>query len=342
MANSQSYRLLRRIVAAADAVAYDPAERLERGSLSGILDEILFHADSRYWQFTPTQMGGHSFTDRLLAWLENMDLSEVEIDTLLRTVPNIQFVDRDDLLTLHRSAFQGQIRRWLMDQMDLSFSLPPAEFDDQIALAVSRTWFCPITDSMDISQFHHVNGIEGAAHRPSWRTLEKFGDFQLVQRYMARNNLARLVLLEDFVGSGTQSMKPLRYATTHLCPAVPVLFVPLIISEVGFRRLQDEFVDVPGLRIDPSFVVPLQVHVSADPSENEASFIPPLRSLVQRTFEVVKQPFPPETEPLEEAFGFGSVGTLLVLHSNCPNNTISLIWHRAPEWKALFPRVSRF
>lgn len=38
-------------------------------------------------------------------------------------------------------------------------------------------------------------------------------------------------------------------------------------------------------------------------------------------------------------YGFGRAGLTLVLQSNCPNNTIPLIWHSFNGWYPLFPRV---
>jgi len=333
---------LRQIAADLDANLYDPEQRLAiGGSLSVVLDEVLFHAASRYWQFTPTHTGAHHFTDRLLWWLQNEGLTTDEMDTLLRTVTHIQFVDRDDMLTLYRGAFHGQIMRWLMDQLSLDFSLTPTDLAERLRQGLDRTWFCPVTDSMDIAQFHHVNGISGADQRPSWRTLARFGETKRIADYMGKKGLDRLVLLEDFVGSGTQTQTPLRYAIGQLCPQRSVLFVPLIISAVGFENLRSALGQVDGFRLEPCFVVPPNVLVSAEPNAHEPAYSQRLRAIVLKTFDAVSQPMPPESAPLAEAFGFGSVGTLLVLHSNCPNNTLPLIWHDSPSWRSLFPRVSR-
>jgi hypothetical protein len=342
ISSTLSYRKLQRIVAEYDAVAFDPSERIRQGSLYSILKEILFHAEWRFWQFTPTHTGAHHFGDRLLAWLQNVEPRGIAFDALLRTVPHIQFVDRDDMLTLYRSAFQGPIRRWLMDELNLDFSRGEEQLSAALQQGVAKTWFCPITDSMDIAQFHHVNGIAGDDYRPSWRTLARFGEFSRIRKYMEDHNLERLTLLEDFVGSGRQTTRPLEYAITELCPTTPTLVVPLIISEIGLTALREKVRGVKGFQIEPIFVVPLQTHVAAAKVQGEPEFVRALRTVVESSFPRVREPLAPETEPLREAFGFGSVGTLLVLYSNCPNNTLPLIWHQAPNWKALFPRISRY
>jgi hypothetical protein len=39
-------------------------------------------------------------------------------------------------------------------------------------------------------------------------------------------------------------------------------------------------------------------------------------------------------------YGFGSAGLTLILQSNCPNDTLYLLWHSYNDWYPLFPRVS--
>ena len=53
--------------------------------------------------------------------------------------------------------------------------------------------------------------------------------------YMATHGLKRLVLMEDFVGSGTQSGDVVRWAAERL--SCPVLFVPLVIVPDGVEGL---------------------------------------------------------------------------------------------------------
>jgi len=324
-----------------DSGRFEPEARLKGGTLGGVLEEILFHAECRYWQFTPTHANAPRFLDRLLAWLTNPSLSREDKESLLRSIPHLQFVDRDDMLTLYRSAFSGPIMRWIMDQLNLDFSQLPGALEDALREGVRTTWFCPLTDSMDIAQFNHVNGISGQEFRPTWRTLKKFGNIEKITSYMQENGLKRIILLEDFVGSGRQMKNVLNFMATHFLPNIPILVVPLIISDYGLNNIRDAVGSPAGLTILPVFVIPSHAHLPEIPSENETELMSELRNLVLSTYDIVRQPMPPETEPLDEPFGFGKVGTLVILYTNCPNNTLPLIWHRAPLWKPLFARVSR-
>jgi hypothetical protein len=337
-----SYSDLQKIVTDLDSQEFDPEDRDRDGSLVAVLNEIIFHAAYRFWQFTPTHVGAARFEERLTAWIRNPELMERDVATMLRLVPQIQFVDRDDMLTLYRAAFNGPIKRWLLDELGLDFSVEDDEFYARLRDGLETTWFCPVTDSMNISQFHHVNGIEGKNQRPSWRTLRSYGDVGKIRAYMQTNNLKRLVLLEDFVGTGMQSGPVLRFAIKNFCHHISVLFVPLVISEIGETNIRNVAGMTPGFTFEYAFKVPLHVHVQEEPQADETPFMTTLRSLVQRSFEKVRLPSTPGAKPLDHAFGFGSAGTLLVIYSNCPNNTLPLIWHNSPQWKALFPRVSRY
>jgi hypothetical protein len=333
-----SVRELETLAAVLDETFVEPADRLNVDSHALVLREVLFHDEHRYWQFTPAQSRHSSFPERLVAWLTNDGLSNSDAALLLRLVPELQFVDRDDMLTLYRSAFAGPIQRWLMDILNLTFAIEEHELRAKIVAGVGSTWFCPITDSFDIAQFHHANGIAGNDQRPSWRILKRFGDDAKIREYMATDGLQRIVLLEDFVGSGTQTAAPLLYAATL---GVPVLFVPLIITSDGLERLAQLTTSITNVLIAPVFVLPRHVQIREAVDVGEMNLFAKLRPLIARTFPVVRQPMPPETEVLQEPYGFRGLGTLLVLHTNCPNNTLPLVWHTAPEWSALFPRVSR-
>lgn len=319
----------------------DPETRLQQGTVGSVLAEILFHAGARYWQFTPTHYRTLRFEDRLWEWLDNAAVTDDDRITLLRAVPFLQFVDRDDMLALYRAAFVGPVTRWLMDQLSLDFTLPGSELRSRLKDAADETWFCPVTDSMDISQFHHVNDLAGKKQRPCWATLKAFGDIDKIAAYIRAQNVKRIVLLEDFVGSGVQTKGPVTYAATKLGAQLPVLFVPLIVSAFGLETLREGLGGQQTLTIDPVFVLPKHAHVRQEPQAAEPAMFAELRRVALSTFEIVKQPRPPARTPLAEPLGFRSSGALIVLHTNCPNNTVPLFWHDAPEWHALFPRVSR-
>jgi hypothetical protein len=73
---------------------------------------------------------------------------------------------------------------------------------------LKKTWFCPITDSFKINEFVHINNINNSInYRPDWQSLVELGDTTKVANLILKNNIERIVLLEDFIATGSQAMK---------------------------------------------------------------------------------------------------------------------------------------
>lgn len=141
----------------------------------------------------------------------------------------------------------------MITQAGLRFSDP--QFSSKLEREMKRhTWYCPITDSMDINEFYHANHISGVEHRPSFSTLamldpiNKDSDSPLLNKLLAflkkpdrgqrrERPLKRLVLLEDFVGSGTQMKSAIKWAAERL--DLQILVVPLIICGPGMTVLHE-------------------------------------------------------------------------------------------------------
>ena len=314
-----------------DSAAYDPGVRYDSQlpSLAETLKEIRFHAKTRYWQFAPTY--GGDFETRLASWLNNPGLNAEDQEAMLRLVPELQFLDRDDMLTLYRTAFTNQISRWLMDQLELGFSGREADRRRAMGAALRRTWFCPVTDSMDIGQFCRVNRVSPMAYRPQWYALQKFALVEKIREFIDQKRIERVVLLEDFVGSGNQVRAVLQFATDQATPFLPVLFVPLVISEIGLQQLRPLCDAANRLEVRPTCVIPKSVHVRRTPESDEPNFVSSIRPVILTTSAKFRM----------NAFGYRGVGTLVVSHANCPNNSPPLLWTQNDTWAGLFPRVSR-
>lgn len=323
-------RDLDELARALDSAFHDPEVRYgaQRRSVGETLKEIRFHAKLRYWQFTPTY--ATDFESRVIEWLSNPGLEDRDRGALLDLIPEVQFIDRDDMFALYRVAFKQQISRWLMDQVGLNFAQGESALKREIGAAIRQTWLCPITDSMDIGQFCHVNGIRAAFHRPQWQTLRGFGSIEKIQAFLKENALKRIVLLEDLVGSGKQAKEVLAFAKEKLVPEYPVLFVPLAISVVGLKNLRSTCKAYPQMRIEPVLTLPLSVHVREEPLSGEPPFVENARTIIEKNKGRFRHPF-----------GFRRVGSLLVSYANCPNNAPQLLWGDGRRWRGLFPRVSR-
>ncbi|MCY3818896.1 MAG: hypothetical protein OXH52_05965 [Gammaproteobacteria bacterium] len=322
-----------------DQASFDPAARPERTARE-LLKEIHFLADERFWQYTPAQL--RHFHVRLLDWLRNRSYSVDELRTLLELVPAIQFVDREDMASLYRAAFRGPIGRWIADdsQWPIGHFLGAAQ--NQVNQGIAETWFCPVTDSMDIGQFLRVNQLAGAGARPPWKVLATFGDFGRVREFVARKGYRRLVLLEDFVGSGTQAGRAVKCALEEL-NGLPVIFVPLIASQRGVRKYGAMLKKHEHFSFEPVFTIPRRMHLFSEPQHDEPQLFQRLREIALQTHQQVRQHQDGDNEQPRHPLGFSrSYGLLFVQYMNCPNNTLPLIWRDGQAWSALFPRIARW
>jgi hypothetical protein len=266
-------------------------------------------------------------------WLHNV-AAEKDQQDLFRLLSQLFFIGRSEFESLCRAAHNGPVLRWLVEQLNVDIAASDATAS--LAAGIGETWFCPITDSMRINSYLKVNQLEGRSHQPDWRSLRKFGDSGKLKDFMAANKIRRIVLLEDFVGSGTQMRSAVTFAA-NLDPNLQILACPLIICPDGDAEgnvLCNRFPNVtfdPVLKIAPSMLIKLE----AQPKE------PPLyaaiRALTQRVRDRLSTPGRDE----ESYHGYKKTGAVFAMYSNCPNNSLPILRDRTTDWSPLFPRIKR-
>lgn len=328
-------------------MAYDISEKVQKWSLERQVIEVDFNdihatiedlALKRFHQYVPTTGPHPDFRTRLANWLEQV--TEKDQKVLFQLVPEIFFIGRDEFNSLYRSAFRGPITTWLIDECNLNFLA--ADFMVQLNRAVAETWFCSITD-WEIGNFYRINSISGAGMRPDFTSLVQLGDISRVNDFIANEGLQRIVLVEDFVGSGSQ-MNKIRPMLNSLPNTIPVLIVPLVICPGGIRlgaRLERAYRNV---KVTPVLKMPESSFITVSSQQNEPTLFQSIRELVQRIYPEVSGGSPPHPRVKPYGpFGFARTGGLVVMYSNCPDNTLPIIHHQdsGSSWNALFPRVSR-
>jgi hypothetical protein len=307
------------------------------GPLFQQVNERLDHlANALYHDYEPTIGPFPEYWRRLESWVENVG-SEDDQKLLFRLAAELFFVGDKELDNLYRVAFNANVCHWLIDQLRLELDDP--QLESSVGQALDRTWFCPVTDSMRINAFYHLNHISGRDYRPDWRSLAKFGDPTRVDAFL-RQKIDRVVLLEDFVGSGSQ-IEPVVSFLCGLPKPPPTLLIPLIICPAGAAAAAQWSVENPALTVSP--VIRLEPHdfLGQHVAANEPPNFPLFRRLVQDTFALVLNGADPIATKTYTAFGFRHTGSLVVLATNCPDNTLPLVHHRSDTWQPLFPRASR-
>jgi hypothetical protein len=302
-----------------------------------IFNEIEYHAEKRFHEYHPTFGPRPEFFVRLRDWLDSA-VDEEDQKKLLQLVCHIFFAGIADFNALYRAAYQGPVKRWLVDQENLDITSDT--LSTSIDAGAKQTWFCPITDSMQISTFYHVNKISGRNERPDWHSLSILGDRDKIARYVDKQSIKRIVLLEDFVGSGSQVLRAVNYAAT--IPNISILLLPMIVCPAGLRIGENlaayyGHVDFVGL-----LPLPPQTFIADAPYTGESPFYGEIRELACRIYTTVSGGAPPDANVKPYGpYGFAKTGGLTVPYANCPDNTLPLIHHTSDKWKALFPRSTR-
>jgi hypothetical protein len=328
------------------------------GDFNDILHQLIYLERVKFQPFLPTLFSTRhptSYMDRLYAWLTNPGLTGEEQRDLLRFAYQIAFFSFDDFTVLFQSAFTGPISRWCIDQSNIK--LNDADWPERIYEERNqKTWFCPVTDSLLISVFHHVNEITDKNYRPAFRELKRFGDERpepdknKIKKHIYDKGYKRLVLLEDFVGTGKQTFKAVQWAVDTL--DIPVLFCPMVIGPEGasrYRQLEME-TDMKAsagspekFRFSPIFTLDSDCFVW-----NKNASVSELFQRISSLAEKIHQDLEASQKHCKEGpFGFRReistlAGAAAVMFSNTPNNALPLLWHDAEgRWKSLFPRVAR-
>lgn len=309
-----------------------------RVMFNALLGQIEYFADRRFDEYAPTATGPFlTFMERLEGWVGQVP-DEQDQKGLLRLAMDVFFIGAQEFAALYRTAYNGEVGRWVIDQLDLRLDDPGLRA--KMDAALNRTWFCGITDSMQIASFCHVNRITSFELRPDWRSMAQFSEPNAIAKYIKDKQIERLVLLEDFVGSGTQMAKAIQFATDRF-PQLPILFVPLIIAQRGLERARAVAAGCARLKLAPILVLPHTALVAQVLTAKHPRVFRLYRDLCTKLCSAVSNggvgsPMSSPYGPL----GFKQTGGLVVMYTNCPNNTLPIIHHQS-NWNPLFPRSAR-
>ena len=321
-----------------------------------IVNHLDFHSSNNWSSYLPTEHPDYNsnYMERLAKWLGNVQ-SENEQKILLEYAIYISFFSHDDFAALYRTALRREVYPWLMTLLNLKLDTQHSSgqnFDTVLSHVVNcRTWYCPITDSMDINEFYKVNHISGISEKPQFSGLYKQfqevpGSTKYWRNYIQRPNsnsnrsmpLEFIVLLEDIVGSGSQCAATVDWAVNAFDK--PVLFIPLILCPNGVEKLsQLELKHKGKLKVRP--IVELERKDLLGPERqncagwNLAQEMETLAKTHAHKLSSVAHSIDP--------FGYKSTGCSIATYSNTPDNSLPLIHRHNNQgyWDALFPRVYR-
>ncbi|MFM0504296.1 phosphoribosyltransferase-like protein [Paraburkholderia caffeinilytica] len=268
-----------------------------------------------------------NFQSRLDAWLANFP-SAKQWDAF-QSVDDIVFLGAWELLELQRVSYEHHVNEWAIDTLDLKYG--DIEFQNKLSEFLSRAWVCPVTDSLRISLFRHLNHISTPDYFPDWRSLTEFADIAKLTSYVAEENFSGIVLVEDFVGSGKQCSKAIEFAATTF--NIPILVMPLVIGERGDTRIKKLVAGFSHVTYKPILVLPDSCRVTRKKLTTDETSTLRARELTESYSAATN-----DTSP----YGFEkSQGYMFVMATNCPNNSLKFLHSDTGDWMPLFPRSSR-
>ncbi len=298
----------------------------------GILDEVLFHADTRYHEYVQHREEGE-FPSRLDRWLKNLP-DDRERKTLFRMLPSITFIDRVQMMSLQKDAFRRVIVPWLTAGSFSQDALLASDYDARILSLLREYALFSITESFGHSDFLHVNNLTGL------RKPKILGEGQPSTGVLPHRDqpLKGLIILEDFVGTGSQARRVIAAIRQSVLRRWRILFVPLILLNQGQQNMAKDK-RLRGVDVRPVLVIPDECCLKESAKKGEGAEFSKFRALVKSTARRVLESSGVLDDPPLDAFGYGGSGALVVTCHNTPNNTLPLIHHRSPSWSPLFRRI---
>lgn len=273
------------------------------------------------------------FFIRLSKWLNNCS-DDLDKKILFQLIPHIFYIGKQEFETLYRIAYNSQVARWLINSLNIKFT--DEDIESRLIDEVKSTWFCPITDSFRINFFYNVNMIPATIPlRTDWKSLVEVGDPQKIVDIVSSYNIKRLVLLEDFVGSGTQISDAIKFAA-EILPDFEILVVPLVICPAGIEKAKKLMGKYGRVKIESVLKIPSKAFIQKSKIVGEISIAEEIREFVKVAYDTKGV----GKEEHNSAFGFKESGGLIVMHTNTPNNSLPIIYW-SEGWNPLFKRHKR-
>tara|TARA_R110001599_G_scaffold192392_1_gene387741 strand:- start:3228 stop:4232 length:1005 start_codon:yes stop_codon:yes gene_type:complete len=308
--------------------------------VEGLKRDLEFLERELFHEYKVTSHGEHgSFGARLARWIGNLD-NDADRKNLYLILAHLFFIGKSEQDAAYRTAYSKHVMQWLMDVSGID----PFQTNARTLLAqeLASTRFTEVTDSFGIRDFCIINGIQSEALRYKWE-----GNIDGWDAADFRNNVLdedvngslrrkNLVLLEDFVGSGSQMLDAVDLAVS-LGPEVNVLLCPLFICPEGAREANVRSSAIAHFSFSPVLSFEERFFISPAYDTSEHPDFDRVRRLLVKIHPKL-QGYPQEYGP----FGYRETGGFIVPYTNCPDNSIPAVHKKIQNsWEPLFLRNSR-
>lgn len=344
----------------------------ERKIYSELCDSIEILKEFKFEPYQPIPNPPKpDFIKRMKEWLNQFEKKDQKY--LFYLVSKLIFLTQPQINHLMDYLFQNKIKKIILEDIILENNLPPfsyKEAEESLLLELEKTLFVGLSDSSRINDFTHINmdyinrtintGIEFEtliypSKRKIMYNLEgnsqkvKFcNDFEkcvLLEDNLLLNK-KRLIILEDFSGSGLDIIENFTYLKSSSLAFEKIIFAPYIITYKACEILENwidnnqedgKYYYTYGTKI-PEDAKCFDYDKSYLLSEWPDEKVDICDKIKQTCNSVCKRNFPKDSSYL---YGVGEIMIAFATYYNCPDNSLPILWCDKGGWKPLLQRASR-
>lgn len=304
----------------------------------------------RYDHFYP----GETFDSRLLKWL-GLNFEKNERKVAVEIVKSLKFISAYEMKELAIKTFEN-IKYIIMNELvDLSTNNWYNYIESRnlkLERELAKSVFVACADDISFSFFRRY-----AMRHNTFFKKDNFVEYYKRDKKsldeLPTHN--RIFLLDQLSGSGTTVVRQENSEWKGKIPTFlgiwreyindsSIYYCPYILSTVAERNLTSRLTlfmnENEGLRVSNYPTCKMQIspclinEQGTDVDENR-----PVAKLCIKHYHKFE-----EDKHIKKGgsacFGYGRAGLTLVLQSNCPNNSLYVLWYSSDNWYPLFPRIS--
>lgn len=318
-----------------------------------------------------------NYVEKLRVWLTQFEEQDRPTAFLLAT--KVLFVTQVQFEFLQRRLFQSLIRRHLLNAAivahgyaanDYKRALPHLEEEMNASLFIGNS------DSSGLNSFVHRNREEFANRMTRslvgpdlafWvypaarsrdrsnavvRRVAKQFQSEVLQTDDRIAKKHRLIVVEDFSASGSDLVRAMLLLARTSLPIKEVVIAPVMACEHALHRL--ERLAQRLSRSSPyafhtiaAHVLPNRMRCFGGPQPSYLDGHPPITDLSSRVEQLSEKMFRSKFEAefglsQSSKHGYDNLALAFAFFSNCPDNSLPIIWVDYDRWRGLFPRASRY
>jgi hypothetical protein len=319
------------------------------------LKGLMFNAVRRFDRYE-MYLPGDTFERRLLRWLSNF--SPEDRPLAIKLVKHIRYISRNELRALAEFALElASTLTWNSVIRSYPFRSEDS-LDEVFNKEIKRNVFVAVSDDIVFDYFRR----KGRRRFPQLEK-ENFVEYYKMDRMDIQEieakvgSIKRFFLLDQFSGSGTSALRfedneeskgklrgffnrwrpVLSNADVYYVPLIASSFVESVLQEL-LNRISGDPTGIAEVKILPLLVVP--------PSEWLLHSLDGKNSIDESAVKLLEKYYDRFQEDIHTQkgggclFGLGAGGLSLVIGTNCPNNSLYIVWHPYKNWYPLFPRVA--